>query len=513
MRRALIVGLTLPCLFGAARAELPAPLSEQAIRAAAVASFPDYLHFLTLPNVSLGKGAGLPANADWLQQELEKRGFTVRQVRNQGKPLVLASRAAMPGKKTILFYAHFDGQPVVPAQWAQADPFQPVLKRKGADGKWAPVDMALLMRPDFDPELRVFARAAADDKGPIMMFLASLDLMRHAHLDPAVNIKLLLDSEEEINSPGIAESVAQQGELLRADALVILDAAAHPSGRPSAIFGNRGVQALTLTVYGPNAPLHSGHYGNYVPNPALRLAQLLAAMKDEQGRVTIPGYYEGSQISADEQAQLADSGYDEAALRKRVGVAGSESVAASYMESLQYPSLNVRGLAAGDVGAKAANIIPKEAVAELDLRTTTEADGPYLTGLLRNYISAKGYHLVDQAPTDEERQRYPKLARLSADLPSRAARQPMDAPVRRWVESALTSAFQDQAGGLQPILLRAMGATVPTWEISAPLKLPFVLVPVVNPDNNQHAYDENLRMGHYLTGMRTMLGMLTTPMR
>ena len=251
MRHSLIAGLTLFFMLGATRAELPTPLTEQAIRAAAVASFPDYLHLLTLPNVSLGNGEGLPANADWLQKELEQRGFTVRQVPNNGKPLVVASRPAMLSKKTILFYAHFDGQPVVPAQWAQADPFQPVLKRKGADGKWTPVDMSLLLRPDFDPELRVFARAAADDKGPIMMFLASLDLMQREHLDPAVNIKLLLDSEEEINSPGIAESVAQQGQLLRADALVILDAATHPSGRPTAIFGNRGMQMLTLTVYQP----------------------------------------------------------------------------------------------------------------------------------------------------------------------------------------------------------------------------------------------------------------------
>lgn len=513
MKRTLVAGLTLLFLLGGVRAELPAPLTEQAIRAAAVASFPEYLHLLTLPNVSLGKGEGLTANADWLQKALERRGFSVRQVANNGKPLVLASRPATQGKKTILFYAHFDGQPVVPTQWAQPDPFQPVLKRKGGDGKWAPVDMALLMRPDFDPELRVFARAAADDKGPIMMFLASLDLMQREHLDPAVNIKVLLDSEEEINSPGIADAVAQQGELLRADALVILDAASHPSGRPTAIFGNRGMQMVTLTVYGPNAPLHSGHYGNYVPNPALRLAQLLAAMKDEQGRVTIPGYYDRTKISADELAQLADSGYDEAALRKRVGVAGNDGVAASYMESLQYPSLNVRGMAAADVGAKAASIIPKEAVAELDLRTTTEADGVYLTGLLREFVSGKGYHLVDHAPTDEERLRYPKLASLAASPQAHAARQPMDAPVRRWVESALASAYKGKGGSLQPILLRSMGATVPTWEISAPLKLPFVLVPVVNPDNNQHAYDENLRMGHYLTGMRTMLGMLTTPMR
>ena len=508
-----IVSLTLLAFASSAQSALPAPITEQAIRVAAVASFQDYLHFLTLPNVSLGSGEGLPANADWLKTALEQRGFSVTLVPNQGKPLVLASAPAAPNRKTVLFYLHFDGQPVVPAQWAQPSPWQPVLKRKDAAGKWVMVDMAQLLRPDFDPELRVFARAAADDKGPIMMFLASLDLLRKQGIEPAVNVKLLLDSEEEINSPGIAKAVEQHGDLLRADALVILDAATHPSGRPTAVFGNRGLQPVTLTVYGPNAPMHSGHYGNFVPNPAFRLVRLLAAMKDDQGRVTIPGYYNRTRFTEEERTTLANSGYDQAALRKRAGIGSNDSVGANYMESLQYPSLNIHGMAAADIGAKAASIIPKEAIAELDLRTTTESDGPYLVSLLRDFVRQKGYTLLDHAPTDEERQLYPQLARIDTGLAAQAARQPMDAPVRYWVESALTSAYEGDGGKLLPILLRAMGATVPTWEISTPLRLPFVLVPVVNPDNNQHTYDENLRMGHYLSGMRSMLGMLTTPLR
>jgi acetylornithine deacetylase/succinyl-diaminopimelate desuccinylase-like protein len=265
-------------------------------------------------------------------------------------------------------------------------------------------------------------------------------------------------------------------------------------------------------VYGPNAPLHSGHYGNFVPNPAFRLARLLAAMKDDQGRATIPGYYDRTRFSAEEKTMLANSGYDEAALRKRTGVASTETVGANYMEALQYPSLNIHGMAAADIGAKAASIIPREAIAELDLRTTTEADGPYLAGLLREFVRKQGYTLVDHAPTDDERQRYPMLAQVDAGAGAQAARQPLDAPIRSWVERALTSAYQGDGGNLQPILLRAMGATVPTWEIITPLKLPFVLVPVVNADNNQHTYDENLRMGNYLSGMRSMLGMLTTPL-
>ncbi len=496
----------------AALAALPVPLTDTSIKAAAVASFPDYLHLLTLPNISLGNGDGLPANADWLQKSFEQRGFQVQQIANNGKPMVVVSRAATAGKKTVLFYLHYDGQPVVPSQWAQQSPWQPVLKRKGADGKWAVVDMAQLMKPDFDPELRVFARAAADDKGPIMMLLASLDLMKQNAIEPAINIKVMLDGEEEINSPGIAKAVAQNVDLLKADALVILDGAAHPAGRPTAVFGNRGVQSLDLTVFGPNAPLHSGHYGNFAPNPAFRLARLLASMKDDNGRVTIPGYYARTRFSADDKALLANSGYDEVALRKRFGVGSIDKVGSNYAESIQYPSLNIRGMAAADIGAKAANIIPKDAIAEIDIRTTSEADAPYLTGLVRAHIKKQGYFLVDHEPTAEERERHPKLARLNEGLAAQAARQSLNTPIRHWVERSLASAYEGDGGKLQPILLRAMGGTVPTAEISAPLKLPFVLVPVVNPDNNQHTYDENLRMGHYLSGMRSMLGMLTTPM-
>ena len=492
-------------------AELPNGLTESTIRSAAVASFPEYLEFLTLPNDAMVKGDDIKKNAAWLETALQKRGFKTHQFANDGKPLVLAEYPSDPSKKTILFYMHFDGQPVIPSQWSQASPWQPVLKKKGADGKWQVLDMQQLMHTDFDPELRVFARSSSDDKGPIMMFMGAMDLLKQQGLSPAINIKLILDSEEEINSPGIAAAVHQNSDFLHADALVIHDAAAHISGRPTAMFGNRGVQTLTLTVYGPKAPLHSGHYGNYVPNPAFNLGRLLGAMKDAQGRVTIPGYYATTKFSADDRKIFADSGDDEPALQRRVGISRSDQIGKNYQESLQYPSLNVRGLAAGGVGKQAANIIPKEAIAEIDIRTTTDANGKYLTGLIRKFIEKQGFTLLDHEPTDSDRQRFPLLAQLQEGLPAEAARQPMNSPVRYWVEKALNAAFQGEAGNLKPVMIRAMGATVPTAEIVEPLKLPFVLVPVVNPDNNQHTYDENLRMGNYLFGMRNMLGLLTTP--
>ena len=491
-------------------ADLPSGINDQAIRQAAVQSFPEYLNLLTLPNDSIASASDMQTNANQVEKLFQKRGFATKQFANNGKPLVLAELPSDPSKKTILFYIHFDGQPVIPAQWSQPSPWQPVLKKKGADGKWQIIDMQELIKPDFDPELRVFGRSSSDDKGPIMMFLASMDLMHSKGLKPAVNVKVILDSEEEVNSPGIPDAVKQNKDFLKADALVIFDMASHPSGRPTAIFGNRGVQTLNLTVYGPKVPLHSGHYGNYVPNPAFNLAKLLSGMKNEKGQVLISGYYSTTKLNQEDLKVLDAVGDDEVALKKRVGIAQSDQVASNYQRALQFPSLNIRGLSAAGVGKEAANVIPKEAIADIDLRTTTEANAQYLGGLLKKYIEKQGFHIIDHDPTDAERAQYPLLIKITEGVPAEAARQPIDTPVRKWVESAQISAYSD-AGGAKPVIIRASGATVPTHEIVGPLELPFVIVPTVNTDNNQHAYDENLRMGNYLTGMRTMLGLINTP--
>jgi acetylornithine deacetylase/succinyl-diaminopimelate desuccinylase-like protein len=305
--------------------------------------------------------------------------------------------------------------------------------------------------------------------------------------------------------------VSAHRALLAADALVVHDGPLHPSGRPTLAFGNRGEVGVTLTVYGPRAPLHSGHYGNWVPNPAQRLARLLASMKDDDGRVLIPGWYARTVITDAERKTLAEVPDDEAAIRKRVGIAAADRVGATYQEALQYPSLNVRGLAAAGVGEKAANVVPEKAVAEIDVRTTVEADAEYLLPLLRAFVEAQGYHLVERDPTDGERAGYPKLARLKTALPEKAARQEMESAVGRWATSALEEAFGGADGSPRLVRIRMMGGTLPTHEIVTPLGMPFVLVPLVNADNNQHAYDENLRLGNYLGGMRTILGLLLTP--
>src|SRR5262249_41212604 len=248
---------------------------------------------------------------------------------------------------------------------------------------------------------------------PIVMLLAAADALKARGAAPAVNVKVLLDSQEEKGSPSIPRVVAANREALAADAVVIVDGPRHESGRPTMVLGNRGLVAATLTVFGAKGDLHSGHYGNYSPNPAQRLAALLATMKDEDGRVTIPGFYDGITFDAEAKALLASVPDDEAALRKRLGIAGNDKVGTTYQESLQYPSLNGRGPSAAGVGAKARTVVPATATAEIDMRTVPETPPARLRDLLIRHVEAQGWHLVKGTPTDEERAAYPKLAALT----------------------------------------------------------------------------------------------------
>lgn len=474
-------------------------------------NFPEYLELLAIDNIP-DQPKNIQRNAAFLEQAFQKRGFKTQLLSNPAaRPAVFAQfPAAATATKTILFYLHFDGQPVTAEEWAQKSPFDPVVKKRDAQGQWQQISLEQLLAQPLDPELRVFARSSADDKAPIMMFLTAIDLLKSQNRMPAVNIKLVLDSEEEISSPSLAGMINANPSWFEADALVVLDGPMHASGRPTMVFGNRGMAQATLIVYGPKAPLHSGHFGNYVPNPALRLAALLASMKDDTGRVVIPGYYEGVNLTPSDRATLASTGDDEMALRKRIGIAQPEKVGGNYQEALQYPSLNVRGMAAAAVGAKTANIVPSEAVAELDLRTTPETDGRHLFDLVKRHIEKQGYHLADGAPTDEERARYNKLASFRLGSVQAAVRMSMDAPVGRWVFDALKSATGPQPSA-EPACIRMMGGTPPTDVLVDALRLPFIMIPTVNVDNNQHSHDENLRIGNFVTGTETIYSLLTTP--
>ena len=502
MLRLCLCFLAVPALAWA-----QAPISQEAAQKLAQGSFREYLELLSLPNDAI-KPPDIQANVDFLERAFRKRGFSTQKLDNSGKPMLYAEWPKhASGAKTVLYYMHTDGQPVVDREWSQPSPWKPVVKRRGSAGAWEAVGSDSLFASALDPELRVFARSASDDKAPIMMFLAAFDGLKELAADPATNVKVIIDSEEEKGSPSLRAVVQANKVLLTCDALIILDGPRHQSERPTLVFGNRGVAHVTLVVYGPKQPLHSGHFGNYVPNPAMRLARLIASMKDDQGRVTVPGYYDRIKLSAAEKKILAETGDDEADIRRRTGIKTADRVGKNLQEALQYPSLNVRGMAAASVGDKAANIVPHQAIADLDLRTTPETPPEYLFGLVQKHIQAQGYHLVQGPPTDEERAAYDKLATLTMDTASRAVRTPIDSPLGKWVYASLQNTSQRGA----PVRIRMSGGSVPTDSLVEVLGAPFVIVPLVNGDNNQHTFDENMRVGHYVEGIRAIAGMLRSP--
>jgi acetylornithine deacetylase/succinyl-diaminopimelate desuccinylase-like protein len=498
MPRLLLLLVLVP---GFALAQIPTEVKL------AQGTFHEYLELLSIPNDATN-APDIQKNTDWLEQAFKKRGFTTKQLENKGKPMLFAEwPKKVPGAKTILFYMHLDGQPVVDKEWSQPSPWKPVVKKRNAEGKWEIVATDLLFATPLDPDLRVFARASSDDKGPILMFLAAFDGLRQAGLDPVFNVKVLLDSEEEKGSPSIPFVVNSNKNLLASDAIVIHDGPRHASERPTLIFGNRGASRVTLVVYGPKQPLHSGHYGNYAPNPAIRLSRLIASMKDDNGRVTIPGYYDRVKLSDAEKKILADTGDDEAAIRRRLGIRTAETVGSSLQEAIQFPSLNVRGMAAASVGEKASNIVPHQAIAEFDLRTTPESTPDYLFGLMKKHIEGQGYHLVGGEPTDQDRASYDKLATLTLGSAGRAVRTPLESPLGKWAYESLQKTSSSGA----PVRIRMMGGSVPTDSLVEILGAPFVIVPLVNGDNNQHTFDENMRVGHYVEGVRTIVGLLRSP--
>jgi acetylornithine deacetylase/succinyl-diaminopimelate desuccinylase-like protein len=470
------------------------------------ASFPEYLESLTMPNDAVN-AADVVKNAEWFAAAFRKRGFETKLLPNAGKPLVFAEYGKrVPGARTILYYMHLDGQPVIDSQWAQKSPWTPVVKARDASGKWQEVPTSRLYEANLDPELRVFARSSSDDKGPILMFLAAMDALKAAGMEPVTNVKVLLDSEEEKGSVKIGEVATANKALLASDGLLIHDGPRHASNKPTLIFGNRGNTVVTLTVYGPKSPLHSGHYGNYVPNPAQRLATLLASMKDDDGRVTIAGYYDKVKLTQAERDIMAQVPDDEGTLRKRVGIARAEKVGGNYQEALQYPSLNIRGMQAADIGDKGANIVPHKASAELDLRTTPEYPPEALMKLIEDHVRSKGYYMAKGEPTDEERASHDKIASFKLGRGSRAGYTPIDSPFGAWTYAGLK-----QAGGTEPVRIRMMGGSVPTDKLVDALEVPFIIVPLVNGDNNQHSFDENLRIGHYVEGVKTLATLLRSP--
>ncbi len=488
-------------IFPSANAQMP---DDQVFKEYAQGSFAEFKDLLSIPN-DAHYPEDIEHNVQWCEQHFADRGFSTKRLSTATVPLLLAElRTRKKKAPTVLIYLQIDGQPVDTSYWHQEDPYQATLKRKNAAGDWEVIDWRSLQRSDFHPDWRIFARSASDAKGPVAMFLTAMDLMKAEKESPNFNMKVIMDFEEELGSPHLPEAVTAHREALQADMLIIFDGPRHISNQPSLTFGARGITDITLEVFGPIAPQHSGHYGNYAPNPAVRLSQLIASMKDEGGRVTIPGFYQGISLSDDVKSILQQVPDDEAFINSKLGIAAADKVAPSYQESLQYPSLNVRGMSAGWVREEVRTIIPSSAIAEIDVRLVLESDPPRLINLIRNHIEKQGYFVTDKPPTAQERARYERICQFNAETSYLAFRTDFDSQVGLWLDRALIKAF-----GKAPIKQRTSGGSIPISPFVNELGIPAVTVPTVNRDNNQHSPNENIRVGNYVEGIQTIYAILT----
>lgn len=461
----------------------------------------EFQEYLSLPNN--GKvPSDIQLNLDWTKAALEKRGYKTQILTSNGIPHLFAQGKNDPKKKTILVYMQVDGQPVDSSAWNQESPYIPELMEE-INGNWEPINWNFL-DGKIDPEWKIFARSASDSKGPTMTFLSALDILRQKGIAPAVNLKFILDFQEEISSPELAKVVAENKKLFAADGILIMDGTRHFSNLPNLAFGARGIATITLKIFGAKADLHSGQYGNFAPNPVFAAARLLSAMKDESGKVLIPGFYDGVNFTESDLKAMAAVPESLEQIQNELGIAEAEKVGINYQEAMQFPSLNVRGIRAAWVGKEVRTIIPSEAIIEIDMRTVKETPAERQVELVRQFIADQGYHFVEGEPSDQERETYSKLVSFDYRIGSEPFRAEMESDFGHWLEKGMSLVF-----GENYIKTRLTGGSQPMAPFINILGIPAVSVRIPNPDNSIHAPNENIRVGNYLEGIQSCLGILS----
>lgn len=498
MRRLVGLAVLLAAVSQSVASAAPDPIARRvrAYRSAHELAILDELtRLLAIPNVSSDR-ENIRANADAIVALCARRGMKATLLESEGSPPAVLAELAVPGaRRTVVFYAHYDGQPVDPSRWV-GNPWQPVLRTGPLESGGKEVARSSLSLP-LDPDLRVYGRSSSDDKAPIVGLLAALDALRAAGLSPSVNVKFFFEGEEEAGSPHLAGMLRAHEPRLAADLWLFCDGPVHQSGRKLVFFGARGITDVELTAYGAGRRLHSGHYGNWSPNPAIDIARLLASMRDDDGRILIPGFADDVRPpTAAERRAVAEAPDVDRELRRELGIGRTLGGGARVEASVLLPALNVRGLAAADVGLRATNSIPTEATASLDFRLVPNQTPDKVRQKVEAYLRGRGYHLVRSAPDRDTLAAHPRVLRVEWGAGYPPSRTPMELPVARAVARIVAEA----AGGAV-VRLPTLGGSVPIHVFEQVLRATVVGVPIANHDNNQHAANENLRLGNLWDGI------------
>jgi len=401
--------------------------------------------------------------ADWCAAEMRRIGLqNVRLIETPGNPVVYGDWLGAPGAPTILFYGHYDVQPVDPLDLWESPPFEATIR----DGE-------------------IYARGSADDKGQVFMHLKAVE----AHLKQTgrlpVNMKFILEGEEEVGSEHLDDFIKAHKQELAADVVVISDSPMFARGVPSICYGLRGLVYFQLDLRGSSTDLHSGSFGGAVANPAFVLAQMIAQMKDRSGRIKIPGFYDDVQpLQETERQAWASLQFNEKKYRKDFGIPKvyGETGYSTLERTWARPTLEVNGLLSGFTGEGAKTVLPAVAMAKISMRLVPNQDPNTIAGLFQKYVE-------ENAPKTVEL----KVTRMHGGKPWMTS---FDNPYVQAAGRAIEKGF-----GRAPIFTREGGSIPVVSTFQEELGLPSVLFGVGLPDENAHAPNEKLDVSNFHNGI------------
>lgn len=420
--------------------------------------------FLRIPSVSAlsEHGPDVKLAAGFVMGKLSELGFKVTIYPTQGHPVVFAEYHVNNSLPTVLIYGHYDVQPPDPIELWASEPFKPFVK----DGA-------------------IIARGASDDKGQVYAHIKGAESLIRTYQTLPVNLKFLIEGEEEIGSPNLGHFIEAHKDLLAADVVVISDGSMFDSETPSITYGLKGLAYIEVQVRTAALDLHSGSYGGGVPNPINSLAKMIAQLHDEEGRVAVPGFYDAVlEISSEEKAALARVPFDETAFRQEIGVSATPGeVGYSLLERLWLrPTLDCNGIKGGFQGEGAKTVIPREAMAKISCRLVPNQEPEDIAEKLEAYLRC----LAPQGVTVE-------VHNLHGGFP---AMTPIDAPSVRAAAEALQQVY-----GREPLFIRT-GGTIPvvsTFQHS--LKTEVVLVGLGLENDRAHSPNEKFELNCYYKGI------------
>lgn len=452
--------------------------------------------WLRVPN-DVEDSAAIQSNAEHLRAMLSGRGIHAELWPTaSGRPYVYGELHSPGARETLLIYSHYDGVPAGEGWHSPAN--EPRLRGGGTASTFVHWPAS---PNEIDPGWRLYARSAADSKNAIVAVLSALDVLRAAGMAPAVNLKFLFDGEEERESPGLAGIIEQHGAHLAADLVISASGELHQSGLPTVAFGVRGIVQARLTLHAAAHDAHSGHFGGFAPNAAVQLAHLIGRLVDADGRALLPGYgKDAAPLDAASLAAIAAVPPIEHEVAQRLGM--RDLPPDSLQMLINRPTFNLRGLAAGGVGAAARNVVPACAVAEFDLRLVEGMAPEAVFAQLRDAIIALGYPVVPGTPAADTLRRCGPVVQLECLAGFPATRTPLDHPAGQRIVARLRTLL-----GEQLVLEPSEGGSL-AFHHFAGAGLSVITMPISNDDCNQHSHDENLLLSTLYRGVDQWLAIL-----